>query len=182
VIVTARRARWVLVVVTVATVVGCGRPDLARDLDDPTPPTTSLSAAGTLGHASYIDIVDGARLRVVPGAEVTLLASATDPDGVRGIEIWVTEVLVCPNGEYVTSRGAPPLVPAPGSSRYVRTTSPPSSLTTSFVLSAAPAPTGCAAEWRVRAAGVNAARAPITSAPIEARIGLDPLVTPPGVG
>ena len=177
----SHRARWALAVLLVVSAAACGRTDAPRDVEDPSPPRTTLSAAGTLGHAGFVDVADGAWLRVAHGAQVTLRATASDPDGVSRVELRVTEILVCPTGMYATSRGAPPLVPAPASSTNGTVTpiSAPSSLTTSVVIETVQPPVGCVAQWDVRAAATNAARRPVGASGPHARFGIDALMTAP---
>lgn len=169
-----RRARWAPVILIGLTAAACGRTDASRDVDDPTPPTVTLTAAGTLGHPSLLDVGDGSWLSIAPGAQVLLQASATDPDGVGRVELRVTEILVCPTGTYSTSHRPPPLVRAPESSRRATATAP-SSLTTSYLIETSTPPAGCAAEWDVHAAATNAARTPVGASGPHARFGLDPL-------
>jgi hypothetical protein len=177
VITTRARARWAPVVLVILAAASCGRADFARDIEDPTPPTTSLSVAGSVGHPSFTDVADGTWVRVSPGAQVMVRATAADPDGVGRVELRVTEVLVCPTGAYATTHGAPPLVRAPESSRNgaAADTPAPSSLTTSYMIEVSPSPVGCARQWDVRAAAINAARTPVGASGPHVRFAIDPL-------
>jgi hypothetical protein len=135
-----------------------------RDLNDGTPPTLSLTLTASKGTDSGLQTVDfGTAVEITPAAG-SLIAKASDDDGVGWVEIYFTEKKTCQGPGGTASITGPGLIagPAQRTEGQVSDTDAPSSLSAVADLNAEPPrQQGCVYEYAVWARAANAATTPV---------------------
>ncbi len=137
----------------------CNGSPTSRDTNDSTPPSLTMSIAGTKQNPGGIDdnIAPGSTTDLRPrGAQI--LIKATDSGGVSFVELWLTEKEACPGviaGPTLAGKAAA------RTNGTVTATQAPSSLTAAFRIEPAGRKTGCLYTFEVWGEADNAATTPV---------------------
>ncbi len=139
----------------------CDGSSTSRDTNDSTPPSLTMSIAGTKQNPGGIDdnIAAGSTTELRPqGAQI--LIKATDSGGVSFVELWLTEKEACPG--VITGPGLAGKAAA-RTNGTVTATQAPSSLTAVYRIEPAGRKTGCTYTFEVWGAADNAATVPVNA-------------------
>lgn len=155
---------------TLTVLSGCTGDPAPRDLNDATPPSLRLTVTAATAVDGGLETVEfGGDIELgMPGGSV--IARATDDDGVGYVELWMTEARTCGGTQVGPGLAGAPTRRVEG---QVTDASAPSSLSAGHDLNTQALQADCSYTFEVWATAANASSQPVTVTSPVTRLHLD---------